>query len=322
MIELSFVIPAYNVEKYIERCLNSIYSQDIDESLYEVIVVDDGSTDGTLRVLKELQSKYHSLEVVSQMNQGPGAARNVGIERSQGRFIWFVDADDYISEDAVACLLKRLKDEQLDFICFNTKVIDIGGKEITNKFPEKLTGTTITGVEAIKQGFLIGSVWLIVWRKSFLERIGVRFLPNVFRGEDSLFCFTAELQAEKILIVDDYFYIYEKREGTLTTKATHESIRREKLGDVTIASNLKLLAEQLRSYDHVKSDLAYIHEKQIEFGLLLSLLKNNKEWSKWGINYEVIKEMKKMRIFPLHGPYCSWKQWLICQFLNIVFLIR
>lgn len=322
MVEISFVIPAYNVEKYIQRCVESIYAQMKEQGLFEVIVVDDGSTDGTLNTLRRLQAEYEKLIVLEQSNQGPGAARNAGLEKSQGRYIWFVDADDYISENAVAFLLKRLNDEQLDFICFNAKTIDIVGREIISNFPRKMIGSTITGVEALKQGFNINSVCLIVWRKSFLERIGVRFLPNVIRGEDSLFCFTAELQAEKILIVDDYFYIYEKREGTLTTKATHESIRREKLGDVTIASNLKLLAEQLRSYDHVKSDLAYIHEKQIEIGLLLSLLKNNKEWSEWGLNYEVIKEMKEKRIYPLHGPYCSWKQWLICQFLNIVFLIR
>lgn len=321
MVEISFVIPAYNVEKYIERCLTSIYNQDFDESLYEVIVVNDGSTDGTLRVLTDLQNKYQNLEVVTQMNQGPGAARNRGIEESQGRYIWFIDADDYIPDGATEYLLNHLNEGQLDILFFGATVIDENGEKHVASSAQKLAGTLMDGKKALHSGFDIGSVCLALWKREFLKRIQLTFLPDVFRGEDSLFCFSAVLQARTMMIVDHCCYIYEKRNNTLTTKVTAESIRRQRIGDVSIANHLGQLAIKFQDLDPELSLLATLHQRKIQMGLLYSLMRNKRQWRRWGINTEVVTMMKRKGLYPLQAPYGSWKQFLLGKVLNVEWLI-
>jgi glycosyltransferase involved in cell wall biosynthesis len=123
MIELSFVIPAYNVEKFIGRCLNSIYSQSVDENRYEVIVVDDGSTDNTLNILKKLTERHKNLRVFSQENQGVSIARNRGLEMAVGKYVWFVDADDYIMPNAFVVLSVFASDNHLDVLFFRCYIV-------------------------------------------------------------------------------------------------------------------------------------------------------------------------------------------------------
>lgn len=96
-MNLSIIIPAFNVGRYIGKCLNSIYSQDILETEYEIVVVDDGSTDNTVEVAQQIGSLHSNLKVINKSNGGVGSARNAGLEASSGVFVLFVDADDWMS---------------------------------------------------------------------------------------------------------------------------------------------------------------------------------------------------------------------------------
>lgn len=98
----SLIVPVYNVEKYLERCLNSILSQDYTD--YEIICVNDGSTDSSLKILKEYAAKNTKIKIVSQVNQGLGEARNTGLKYVTGDFVWFIDSDDWIEEGALRLL--------------------------------------------------------------------------------------------------------------------------------------------------------------------------------------------------------------------------
>ena len=321
MVDISFVIPAYNVEQYIDRCLNSIFCQEVDENRYEVIVIDDGSTDNTLEKLKKLTEKHNNLRVFSQENQGPSAARNKGIELSKGRYIWFVDGDDYIVDGAIEYLLNQLNEGQLDILFFGATVIDENGEKHVANSAQKLAGTLMDGKKALHSGFDIGSVCLALWKNKFLEHIQLTFLSDVFRGEDSLFCFSAVLQARTMMIVDHCCYIYEKRNNTLTTNVTAESIRRQRIGDVAIANHLGQLAMKFQDLDPELSLLAKLHQRKIQMGLLYSLMRNKRQWRRWGINTEVVTMMKRKGLYPLQAPYGSWKQFLLGKVLNVEWLI-
>lgn len=112
-IFLSIIIPAYNAEKWIERCIQSVFQ--IDCVQLEVVVIDDGSTDNTLKIIRGITDKrlkYYSIE-----NAGVSNARNLGIEKSNGKYIWFVDADDFVSAGGLRCVLREL-DENVDAIMF------------------------------------------------------------------------------------------------------------------------------------------------------------------------------------------------------------
>ena len=104
---LSYIIPLYNTEAYIVRCLRSIIAQDLPEGGYEVIVVDDGSTDGGRELVEALAAEHPQVRLLSQTNAGVSAARNKALDAARGRFVQFVDSDDYLAEGMMQPLFKR-----------------------------------------------------------------------------------------------------------------------------------------------------------------------------------------------------------------------
>ena len=101
-MKLSIIIPVYNTGGYLSRCLDSCLNQDIPSNEYEIIAVDDGSTDNSLDLLKKYAGAYSNIKVLHQSNKRQGAARNKGLSVAQGEYIWFVDSDDWIVENCLA----------------------------------------------------------------------------------------------------------------------------------------------------------------------------------------------------------------------------
>ena len=115
MVKISVVIPVYNVEKYLEQCLDSVIAQSFED--IEVICVNDGSTDSSLEILKRYADNDSRIKIISQKNKGAGAARNVGIENAAGEYVYFMDSDDYLNADAFERLNDFL-DDKPDFVMF------------------------------------------------------------------------------------------------------------------------------------------------------------------------------------------------------------
>ena len=116
-MKLSIIIPVYNAENYISRCLDSIYHQDISPGDYETILIDDGSTDCTATILAEYASKYPNIHIIAQKNSGASAARNTGIKLAHGEFITFIDADDYIEQNYLYQLISASDINQKQLVC-------------------------------------------------------------------------------------------------------------------------------------------------------------------------------------------------------------
>ena len=321
MIELSFVIPAYNVERYIERCLISIFSQDVDESRYEVIVIDDGSTDNTLQILNEHTAGHINLRIVLQQNQGPSVARNKGIELSNGRYIWFVDADDYILGGSIGKFLTEVQNEDFDVLCFPFKLIEPDGKSYVGTYPQSLMNSNMTGKNAVKNGYNKWAVWMAGWNKSYINSINLRFMPDVIRGEDSLFAYYAIMQSQKMRILDTPMYVYERKEGGLTTVDTPDYYRKQRLGDITIIKKLIDLSMAYQNQDKEISVMINMQLKKIQFGLIYSLYRNRKQYGKLGIIDEVVKQMKEERLYPIKPPFYSWKKAILSVLLNREFIL-
>ena len=100
-MKLSIVIPVYNVEKYVNRCLLSVLNQKVSSNEYEIVIVNDGSTDSSLSIVEEMIESYNNVILVSQENAGLSAARNRGLLLAKGDYIWFVDSDDWIDDDSL-----------------------------------------------------------------------------------------------------------------------------------------------------------------------------------------------------------------------------
>ena len=171
MKTLSILIPAYNSERWLPRCLISILSQIKDE--VEVIIVDDGSTDRTLQCAREFAEKWSCIEVFTKKNEGVGAARNFLLDKARGEFIWFVDSDDYIVEGCLSLLLKELS-ETLDLLSVSYSEVNL------NPFEG-------TGLEFIKKRLINGYLWSKVIRRKIINDANIRFDNERCSQEDWFF---------------------------------------------------------------------------------------------------------------------------------------
>jgi len=185
-VKLSFVIPTYNYGCYINNCLQSITEQGIDN--YEIIVVDDGSTDDTRNIVEEYSQRIYlgQLRYIYQVNRGPSAARNNGATEAQGEFVWFIDADDRLVPGAMAVVLKALdKFDQVDFLFGgHFYVNDKGQKMVRQAIPigSDRNDNFEKYIRNKNHGISIGS---LIVRSTLFERFG--FPEGVHNSEDFIF---------------------------------------------------------------------------------------------------------------------------------------
>lgn len=180
---LSILIPAYNASKFLGRCLDCIVSQNQFSDNVEIIVIDDGSKDGTLEIIKDYSAQYGNIRYKTRENRGIGPTRNELIELAQGRYFWFVDADDYVSADSLQVLAPLLQSNLYDMImfAFNWKSTD-GVKTVT------CSGEYTSGLDMADHDVYNNSLWTRVYRKSVVDDHQVRF-NKLQMGEDFDFIF-------------------------------------------------------------------------------------------------------------------------------------
>ena len=203
MKSLSIIIPMYKVEDFIAECLQSILRQDCRNIGfdYELILVDDGSPDNCVKVAQSILSRL-PYKLIRQSNSGQGAARNAALEVATGEFVWFVDADDWISDDSFAALAD-IDTAGLDAIAINA-VDEVEGARSRINFGET-AGSIVSGLDALTSGtFLYGPPFTIYCRE-FLNRHSLRFLPGVYY-EDNEFTPRAYYRARRIYRLDRVLY--------------------------------------------------------------------------------------------------------------------
>lgn len=208
----SIIIPAYNAEGYLQRCLDSIFCQTF--SSYEVICINDGSTDGTAYILEQ----YPQVKVISQDNHGMATARNRGLEMAQGDYIMFVDSDDRICPNALGILAPQLSGE--DIVGFGTQIYNESTDTYTDN-PIQHTAT-MTGWDYFNRHRLTASpvhfvcIWQRAYRREFINDNNLRFVDGLRRAEDDLFTTMAMLYARCIKTIADCLYIYHLRASSIT----------------------------------------------------------------------------------------------------------
>lgn len=312
---LTIVIPAYNVEKELAKCIESCMNQDLPKDSYEIIIVNDGSTDQTLYIANYTAAKYNTIRVISQPNMGLSGARNTGMKYAKGKYIWFIDSDDFIKENVLKLLLSKVEKENLDCLFFRLKRVfekeqmcqEVGVYECVQPQVEK--NKIMTGKQAIIQGYNPSSVCAIIFNTSFLFNNNLQFLQGIYH-EDAEFTYRMMCKAERVKFITISPYCYFTHSGTMTRSKSIKSILKNRIDDITVAvSYLKLASETIS-----EPELSFIIErraKSILFGLLWEAWLNRKEWNKNGINETIIKTMKNKHLYPLKSPYGSFKQAII-----------
>lgn len=153
-MKLTIVVPAYNVEPWIERCLLSIVSQNIDSNIYEVLVINDGSPDQSATIARKLSGTYSQIKVLDQENKGLSGARNTGIRNARGKYIIFIDSDDHIEPNVFKAMLDFAEKGDLEIAMFNQNMVIDGIKRPRDKYNPSET-TVMSGIELFSIGLVI-----------------------------------------------------------------------------------------------------------------------------------------------------------------------
>lgn len=203
---ISVIIPVYNGEKYLNKCLNSVINQTMFKKM-QIIVVNDGSTDNTLCILREYEKQYDNMTIIDIPNGGVSNARNVGIKNALGEYVTFVDADDWVDCECYEKMYKKARESSTDIVAagffVSTDNEDILKNCVTNQEIRKTKSDAV-------YDFLIGNIDVHCSNKIFLKKIveKIRFDTNFKIAEDRLFLFEMLLMAETVYLIPDVFYHY------------------------------------------------------------------------------------------------------------------
>lgn len=248
---LSFIVPFYNVEEYIEQCLRSLCVQDIPNNQYEVICVNDCSPDNSVHIVKRLQKEYPQIRLVEHTkNKKLGGARNTGLYEAKGDYIWYIDSDDYIQTNVLGSIRDILLTEKIDFLHFNYN--ELRGKEIV-KIQQDIDIEILSGVDL----FLHPSMnwyrdhivaWTKIYNRKFLIDNSLFFAEDVMY-EDNDYAILSYFYANRVKHISQALYVY---------RYNPNSITRITYTDVHIAYWLKLCKRLINVHNIIKTQNSYL----------------------------------------------------------------
>lgn len=282
---ISVIVPVYNVEKYVQRCIDSITEQTYQN--LEIILVDDGSTDSSGEICDKSAEKDSRIHVLHKENGGLSDARNVGIEISKGRYITFVDSDDYIKTDYIMYLYNILTENQADIsACANIKVEEDG--TVIRKKKSGVTMQTFTNVQAMEQLFyqkqFENSAWGKMYKKGLFEEI--RY-PVGKLYEDLGTTYKVFFQSQKVVSSSEEKYFYRQRKNSIMSRTFSE----RNMDRITLSKELLEFTEKnIPTIRKAAISRFFVSNVQV---LRELPLKEEKYQAYYGQIYEDIKKYRK-----------------------------
>ena len=316
---LSIVIPMYNAEKYISSCLESILNQGLDPEIYEIIVINDGSKDKSVEIVKQYQEKHLNIKLYSQNNRGLSASRNVGMSKAEGQFIQFVDSDDFLVRDSLSQIVKFVQQDKsgksFDMITFGIMEGDPDRTEIINNG----TGECLflgNGNNYISNYNYNNGVWYYWLNRCFSELLQLKFIEGKL-CEDGMFTLTALLNANLVVHLNSTVYFYAIRPNSITT--TMNSERRRNLIE-GFCYAIDYFENIIKQYDEMNpSSRERIMERRDSyvFFLLVRLLKTGD----CKLAKQVTLDLKEKGIYPIKNfpgrDYPGMKYKVITRIFNL-----
>lgn len=228
--ELSIIIPAYNVAQYIAQCLESIINQEQNVLNYEIIVVDDGSTDDTLSILKQYQNDYYeTITVISNGHKGVSESRNIGLDIALGEYVYYVDADDYISEKTLQIFQRVIQGSSPFDVCFFSFKNICSERDLIKKYNNMILKKKrnnqyeipLKGRELLERMWDTHEYYPLVWlqlaRRDFIEKHGIRFRSDII-FEDQLYTYYILYYSQKAICINEEIYYKRIRNNSICTK--------------------------------------------------------------------------------------------------------
>lgn len=283
MKKISFILPVFNTEPWISECLNSIYSQHIPNADFEVICVDDCTPDNSVDVILSYQKKHDNLILLRHAeNKKAGGARNTGLDKARGEYVWFVDPDDMLAPLAFKKVLEYCFSNQLDALCFNKQLKQddqLKVDEVFVKQTEILPGcqflNEVFGQQII---FNLGYPVRCIYKRSILIDNNIRFLEGVSYGEETTFMAEAIICSNRVMSITNALYIYRQHEQAVTSKLEKRGNGMLIYQSIIVAGNLVIqLADKADSYSSELAENIRIGIPWFVNRLLMRLVRTAKE---------------------------------------------
>lgn len=300
---LSYIIPLYNTEAYIVRCLRSIIAQDLPEGGYEVIVVDDGSTDGGRELVEALAAEHPQVRLLSQTNAGVSAARNKALDAARGRFVQFVDSDDYLAEGMMQSLLQRAIDESLDVLVFNYNCVDADGNDRPHDRDDNYPSTAaMAGVDYLEHHSMTPYVWRFLVRRDYLNQGNWRFDTSLIVCEDGALIARFLLNAPRVAHDGSAPYNYASRGDSAMHNPDPGHLKQRIFSQVDAAISIDEVIKQYESRTGLKApaSVAGVRNVYLYFSLTKAMT--------CGLVEEVVARMRRSGLypFPCVGPEANY----------------
>lgn len=222
---LSIIVPVFNVEAYLQRCLDSLIVQDVDKELYEVVIINDGSTDNSLTIALNCKKENTNVIVINQENTGLGGARNTGLKYASGEYILFVDSDDYLQLNSLKSIIDFIRISNVELLRLNYNLRDENGNIIPKKknalYNVHYSDNKVDGITFITD-FLGWScyAWLYLYKRDFIINNHFVFHENIYY-EDVIWLLQVLQRAKKVCSFDYTIYNYVQRKGSITKSTLH-----------------------------------------------------------------------------------------------------
>ena len=314
--EVTIGMPVYGVEKYIRKCIDSILESNLPKDSYEIIVVNDGSKDGSVAIVEEYQQHYPNVHLYHQENQGQSVARNHGLKYAKGEYIWFVDSDDYVEADLQPVYQAIQTNEGLDIVGIRSKVLDEEGKQLyLYEIDNFDANTVLSGKEALLKGYQPSSMWANIIRKGFLLDNKLEFYPGILH-QDTELSLRCMLQAKKVFYTGSYLYDYIIHEGSSVHPRTMEKLKKSVLDNITVMNSIRNLSLQYKNDPEMGIYLKNRFDSSL-FGFMVELTRNYFAWKP--IRKAVVEKLKENSMLPMKIGDAPLRKKPFMLFMNLIF---
>ncbi len=300
---LTYIVPVYNTEAYVLQCLQSIINQGLNSDEYEVLAVDDGSTDGSRAVIEAFALEHSQVRLLTQANSGVSAARNLALDNARGRYLMFVDSDDHISGNAISRLLSRAQDENLDVLSFNYCCMDVEGNQLPHTRDDNYATTAVsTGYDFLKSHSMTPYVWRFMIRRDYLQQGQWRFDPSLIVCEDGALIAQFLLNAPRVAHDDQEVYCYVNRGDSAMHNTDRDHLRRRICSQVDSAASIDATARRFEAATGHKAPASVdgVRNVYLYFSMTKALTT--------GMVDEILERIRKAGLypFPCVGPEADY----------------
>lgn len=307
MIKYSFIVPVYNTEKYLKKCLDSLVNQTYKD--FEIIVVNDGSTDKSSSIISKYQKKYKNIIVIDKENEGLSMARNRGVQKSSGKYIIFVDSDDYVSNKLLEEVDKKIDDS--DILRFQIATEDEDYTKINEYHEEGFE--SMYGYDAFKNlssYHFVEPAWCYVIRKNYYIENKFSFKKGVYHEDFGLIPYVI-YKARKVKSIDFIGYYYIQRNGSIMNNNDYKKTVKKAFDMLEQYKTMRLFAKNINR----KNNLDDYFLSYISNSVIVKARELKKDERKVYIN-----ELKKLNVFDgvlVNTKIRRFKKYLMKHNLNL-----